>query len=73
MVNRYEIRGADPDGNEGQLLVALGQQMRVNWEEVVFYPTRATRDRCPPSKPASGSTCLPGTTSERCSSSTPTS
>ena len=37
MVNRYEIRGATPDGSEGQLL-AFAQQKRMKLkEEVVFY------------------------------------
>jgi hypothetical protein len=37
MVNRYEIRGANPDGSEGQLL-AFAQQKRMKLrEEVVFY------------------------------------
>ena len=37
MVNRYEIRGAGPDGGEGPLL-AFAQQKRMKLrEEVVFY------------------------------------
>ncbi|MBA2477627.1 MAG: hypothetical protein H0V38_03355 [Sporichthyaceae bacterium] len=37
MVNRYEIRGANPDGTEGALL-ALAQQKRMKFkEEVTFY------------------------------------
>jgi hypothetical protein len=37
MVNRYEIRGANPDGSEGHLL-AFAQQKRMKLrEEVVFY------------------------------------
>jgi uncharacterized protein YxjI len=37
MVNRYEIRAANPDGTEGQLL-ALAEQKRMKLkEEVVFY------------------------------------
>jgi hypothetical protein len=37
MVNRYEIRGAAPDGSEGPLL-AFAQQKRMKLrEEVVFY------------------------------------
>jgi len=37
MVNRYEIRAANPDGSEGQLL-ALAEQKRLKLkEEVVFY------------------------------------
>jgi hypothetical protein len=37
MVNRYEIRGAAPDGGEGPLL-AFAQQKRMKLrEEVVFY------------------------------------
>ena len=37
MVNRYEVRAANPDGSEGQLL-ALTEQKRMKLkEEVVFY------------------------------------
>lgn len=37
MVNRYEIRAADPDGTEGHLL-ALAEQKRMKLkEEVTFY------------------------------------
>ena len=37
MVNRYEIRGAAPDGNEGPLL-AFAQQKRMKLrEEITFY------------------------------------
>jgi uncharacterized protein YxjI len=37
MVNRYEIRGANPDGSEGALL-AFAQQKRMKFkEEVTFY------------------------------------
>ena len=37
MVNRYEIRAANPDGSEGQLL-ALAEQKRMKLkEEVVFF------------------------------------
>jgi uncharacterized protein YxjI len=37
MVNRYEIRAANPDGTEGQLM-ALAEQKRMKLkEEVVFY------------------------------------
>jgi uncharacterized protein YxjI len=37
MVNRYEIRGANPDGSEGPLL-AFAQQKRMKFkEEAVFY------------------------------------
>jgi len=37
MVNRYEVRAANPDGSEGQLL-ALAEQKRMKLkEEVVFY------------------------------------
>jgi uncharacterized protein YxjI len=37
MVNRYEIRGANPDGSEGALL-AFAQQKRMKFkEEVIFY------------------------------------
>jgi uncharacterized protein YxjI len=44
MVNRYEIRGANPDGSEGALL-AFAQQKRMKFkEEVVFY-TDETRSR----------------------------
>jgi len=41
MVNRYEIRGANPDGTEGALL-ALAQQKRMKFkEEVTFYADEA--------------------------------
>jgi len=41
MVNRYEIRAADPDGTPGQLL-ALAEQKRMKLkEEVVFYADEA--------------------------------
>ena len=44
MVNRYEIRGANPDGSEGPLL-AFAQQKRMKFkEEVVFY-TDESRSR----------------------------
>jgi len=37
MINRYEIRGANPDGSEGQLL-ALAEQRRMKIkEEVTFF------------------------------------
>jgi uncharacterized protein YxjI len=37
MVNRYEIRGAGPDGSEGPLL-AFAQQKRLKLrEEIIFY------------------------------------
>lgn len=37
MVNRYEVRAANPDGTEGQLL-ALAEQKRMKLkEEVIFY------------------------------------
>lgn len=37
MVNRYEIRGANPDGTEGPML-AFAQQKRLKFkEEVIFY------------------------------------
>ena len=37
MVNRYEVRAANPDGSEGQLM-ALAEQKRMKLkEEVVFY------------------------------------
>jgi hypothetical protein len=37
MVNRYEIRAANPDGSEGQLM-ALAEQKRMKLkEEVIFY------------------------------------
>jgi hypothetical protein len=37
MVNRYQIRAANPDGSEGQLL-AFAQQKRMKFkEEVIFY------------------------------------
>lgn len=37
MVNRYEVRAANPDGSEGQLL-ALAEQKRMKLkEEVIFY------------------------------------
>ena len=37
MVNRYEIRGANPDGTEGQLLAFAEQKRMKLKEEVVFY------------------------------------
>ncbi|GAA0904517.1 hypothetical protein GCM10009559_72410 [Pseudonocardia zijingensis] len=44
MVNRYEIRGAAPDGSEGPLL-AFAQQKRMKLrEEIVFY-TDESRSR----------------------------
>ena len=43
MVNRYEIRGATPDGREGQLL-AFAQQKRLKFkEEVTFYTDESRR------------------------------
>jgi uncharacterized protein YxjI len=37
MVNRYEVRAANPDGSEGQVL-ALAEQKRMKLkEEVIFY------------------------------------
>jgi hypothetical protein len=41
MINRYEIRAANPDGSEGQLL-ALAEQKRMKLkEEVTFYADEA--------------------------------
>jgi len=41
MVNRYEIRGANPDGSEGPLL-AFAQQTRMKLrEEIIFYADEA--------------------------------
>jgi len=37
MVNRYEIRGANPDGSEGQLLAFAEQRRMKLREEVDFY------------------------------------
>jgi hypothetical protein len=37
MVNRYEIRGANPDGTEGQLLAFAEQKRMKLKEEVIFY------------------------------------
>ena len=45
MVNRYEIRAANPDGSEGQLL-ALAEQKRMKLkEEVVFFADEAKTRR----------------------------
>ncbi len=45
MVNRYEIRAANPDGSEGQLL-ALAEQKRMKLkEEVVFFADEAKNRR----------------------------
>ena len=45
MVNRYEVRAANPDGTEGQLL-ALAEQKRMKLkEEVVFYADEAKTRR----------------------------
>jgi len=41
MVNRYEIRGANPDGSEGAV-IAVAQQKRVAFkEQVTFYSDEA--------------------------------
>jgi hypothetical protein len=37
MVNRYEIRGANPDGTEGELLAFAEQKRMKLKEEVIFY------------------------------------
>ena len=45
MVNRYEIRSANPDGTEGPLL-ALAQQKRMSFkEEVTFYADESKSTR----------------------------
>ena len=45
MVNRYEIRAANPDGTEGQLM-ALAEQKRMKLkEEVVFYADESKNRR----------------------------
>jgi len=37
MVNRYEVRAANPDGSEGQLLAFAEQKRMKLKEEVVFF------------------------------------
>jgi hypothetical protein len=44
MVNRYEIRAANPDGSEGQLL-ALAEQKRMKLKEEVIFFADETRSR----------------------------
>jgi uncharacterized protein YxjI len=44
MVNRYEIRGANPDGSEGPLL-AFAQQKRMTFKEQVTFYTDESRSR----------------------------
>jgi hypothetical protein len=44
MVNRYEIRGANPDGSEGPLL-AFAQQKRMKFREEVVFFADETRTR----------------------------
>ncbi|MGY1808818.1 hypothetical protein ACI8AF_15730 [Blastococcus sp. SYSU D00669] len=44
MVNRYEIRAANPDGSEGQLL-AFAEQKRMKLREEVDFFTDETRTR----------------------------
>ena len=45
MVNRYEIKLANPDGSEGHLL-ALAQQKRMSFkEEVIFYADESKSTR----------------------------
>jgi uncharacterized protein YxjI len=41
MVNRYEIRAADPDGTEGHLLAFAEQKRMKLKEEVIFYTDEA--------------------------------
>src|SRR3712207_3077446 len=45
MVNRYEIRAANPDGSEGQLLALAEQKRRKLKEEVVFFADEAKTRR----------------------------
>jgi len=43
MVNRYEIRGANPDGTEGRV-IAMAQQKRLAFkEQVTFYADEARK------------------------------
>jgi hypothetical protein len=44
MVNRYEIRAADPDGSEGRLL-AFAEQRRMKLKEEVDFYTDESRTR----------------------------
>ncbi|MGQ0849247.1 MAG: hypothetical protein ACT4OP_09040 [Actinomycetota bacterium] len=45
MVNRYEIRAANPDSTEGQL-IAFAQQKRMQFkEEVIFYGDETKQER----------------------------
>ncbi|HEX2075185.1 MAG TPA: hypothetical protein VHF92_15480 [Geodermatophilus sp.] len=44
MVNRYEIRAANPDGSEGHLL-ALAEQKRMKLKEEVNFYTDETKSR----------------------------
>jgi uncharacterized protein YxjI len=44
MVNRYEIRAADPDGSEGQLL-AFAEQKRMKLKEEVNFFTDESKTR----------------------------
>lgn len=44
MVNRYEIRSANPDGGEGHLL-AFAQQKRMAFKEQVTFYTDESRSR----------------------------
>ena len=64
MVNRYEIRAANPDGTEGALM-AFAEQKRMKLKEEVDLLRRRVEDppRSSPSRPASGSTSTPSTTS----------
>jgi hypothetical protein len=41
MVNRYEVRAANPDGSEGDLLAVAEQKRMKLKEEVVFYADEA--------------------------------
>ncbi|HVH21634.1 MAG TPA: hypothetical protein VNA11_04175 [Pseudonocardia sp.] len=67
MVNRYEIRGATPDGREGQLL-AFAQQKRLKFkEEVTFYTDESRRRAVFSFKARQGLDVGPSTT---CSTST---
>ena len=45
MVNRYEVRGVNPDGSEGQLLAFAEQKRMKLKEEVVFYADEAKTRR----------------------------
>ena len=60
MVNRYEIRAANPDGSEGQLL-ALAEQRRMKIKEEVNFFSDESKTRRVISSATSGGTisCQP--------------